>query len=342
MTMGQAPAGPVVAAADGSLHLTMTRPLQPVIPAPSPPFDLPGLVVLQRGWLSSNQVLLNDDAGAVLIDSGHGVHAEQTLALVAHALGGRALRRLINTHLHSDHCGGNAALQARFGCDITVPAPSFEAVQQWDREALSHAPTGQWCERFAATQSLAPGERFTGGDRQWQVHAAPGHDPHSLIFFEPQSRLLVAADALWENGFGVVFPTLDAAVDQAAFDEVEATLALIETLEPAGVIPGHGAPFTDVAAALERARARLAAFRASPAKHLSHGLKVLLKYHLMECGSLGWPALRQWWRETRYIGSVWQRLGGPDGSLEASLHRLVAELERQGAVRSDALAVHDA
>ena len=40
--------------------------------------------------------------------------------------------------------------------------------------------------------------------------------------------------------------------------------------------------FTDVAGALQRARSRLAGFRASPERHLRHGAKVLLKYHVME------------------------------------------------------------
>src|SRR5262245_49197489 len=81
---------------------------------PSGPWH--GLTVLERGWLSSNNLLLHDpQAGDWLLDSGHCVHAAQTVELVRHALQGRPLVRLLNTHLHSDHCGGNAALQRAFG-----------------------------------------------------------------------------------------------------------------------------------------------------------------------------------------------------------------------------------
>lgn len=75
--------------------------------------------VFERGWLSSNNILFFDDevgdgehGGCALVDSGYLTHAPQTVALVQHALQGKPLRRLLNTHLHSDHCGGNAALQA--------------------------------------------------------------------------------------------------------------------------------------------------------------------------------------------------------------------------------------
>jgi hypothetical protein len=48
---------------------------------------LQGLTVLERGWLSSNNVLLHGgQAGAVLVDSGHLLHAGQTVALVRQAL----------------------------------------------------------------------------------------------------------------------------------------------------------------------------------------------------------------------------------------------------------------
>ena len=44
----------------------------------SSPLNLPGLTVFERGWLSSNNVLLHDVDGATLIDSGHARHADQT------------------------------------------------------------------------------------------------------------------------------------------------------------------------------------------------------------------------------------------------------------------------
>jgi glyoxylase-like metal-dependent hydrolase (beta-lactamase superfamily II) len=70
-----------------------------------------GVAVLERGWLSSNNVLLHGlpGEGAVLVDSGHCLHAPQTLALVRQALAGAPLARIVNTHLHSDQCGGNGA-----------------------------------------------------------------------------------------------------------------------------------------------------------------------------------------------------------------------------------------
>jgi glyoxylase-like metal-dependent hydrolase (beta-lactamase superfamily II) len=295
---------------------------------------LRGLTVLERGWLSSNNVLLHGDGrGAVLVDAGHMRHAAQTVALVRHALRGEALSRIVNTHLHSDHCGGNAALQRAFGCRISIPPGQFAAVQAWDEVALSYAPTGQECERYAADDALLPGSSIRVGGLDWQAHAAPGHDPHSLILHCAERGVVITADALWQRGFGVVFPELDGV---KAFDEVEATLELIAGFGAHWAIPGHGAPFDDVPAALARARQRLAAFRADPRRHAHHAVKALVKFHLLEVQQQSWSDLLAWFSGVTLYEAVWRRLGCPDGGLDGFAGRIVGEL-----VAQDALALRD-
>lgn len=235
--------------------------------------------VFERGWLSSNNVLLAGPADSALIDSGYMLHAPQTLALVRHALQDRPLDRLLNTHLHSDHCGGNAALQAHYGCHTAIPVAEADKVRDWDVEALSFKATGQQCERFGFDATIAPGQLLALGGMQWQALAAPGHDPHSLLFYCADERLLISADALWENGFGVIFPELDG---QSGFAEQRATLDMIAALDVRLVIPGHGAPFNDVAGALARARTRLAYLEADPLRNAQNAIKVLLKFLLLE------------------------------------------------------------
>jgi len=298
----------------------------------------PGLHVFERGWLSSNNVLLDGVDGATLIDSGHCVHAEQTVALLRQRLAGTPLRHVVNTHLHSDHCGGNAALQREWAAHVRVPHGSVKAVRDWDEQALSHAATRQRCERFSAQGHIAPGQVLTIGERDWQVLAAPGHDPESVILFDARYGVLISADALWENGFGVVFPELDGV---AAFDDVASVLDLIKTLPVRCVIPGHGAPFADVAGALQRARSRLAGFRASPERHFRHGAKVFLKFHLMEERQQRLPALRDWLRDTPMMQTIWAGLGRPDGGFAAWADKLVQELLDSGVLALRGEVVHD-
>ena len=298
----------------------------------------PDIRVFERGWLSSNNILLLGQDNTALVDSGYVTHAPQTLALVASALGDRPLDQLVNTHLHSDHCGGNAALQARYPALRTAIPPGLaESVRHWDVNALTYAPTGQTCPLFRFDTMLQPGTEVRLGDRLWQVHAAPGHDTHSVVLFEPAARVLLSADALWERGFGVVFPELEGV---QAFDAVARTLDVIEALKPAVVIPGHGAVFSDPAAALAYARSRLDSFMADPAKHLRHGVKVLLKFKLLELQTVDSDALIHWARTTPYFARIYQ---AHFASLEFSdwVDALLDDLVRAGAASRVGAMVHN-
>ena len=300
-----------------------------LMPAP----DLPsGLHVLERGWLSANNIVFTGGEQTVMIDSGYHTHAAQTLSLLQGVLGERALDVLINTHLHSDHCGGNAALQARYPALQTWIAPGHaQQVAQWDAVALTYQPTGQFCPQFRFDQTLQPGTAMRLGQLDWQIHAAAGHDPHSVILFEPASKTLISADALWENGFGLVFPELDGV---EAFSEVGDTLDLIEKLAPATVIPGHGRVFAYRADIVSKARQRLDFFASDPARHARHAVKVLLKFKLLEVQRQPLVEFNRWAMATPYFSQIRARFFEAI-PLAAWLDQLCAELLSAGIARLD-------
>ena len=300
------------------------------MPPRPPPHDglPPEITVLERGWLSANNILFIGQHDTALVDTGYCSHAEQTVALVQDALAGRPLDRVLNTHLHSDHCGGNAALQEAWPRVLTaIPPGQARHVRQWNAYALSYTPTGQHCPQFRADTLLTPGSCVLLGDKPWQVHAAPGHDPHSVVLFNAQDQVLISADALWENGFGVVFPELEG---DSAFAEVAATLDVIESLAPRVVIPGHGPVFADAPRAIEGARRRLDSFVRNPAKHALYAAKVLLKYKLLEWQQIRMADLAAWAHATPYFGMLRETHFG-DQEESAWLQSLAEELVRSGA-----------
>jgi glyoxylase-like metal-dependent hydrolase (beta-lactamase superfamily II) len=264
----------------------------------------PSIQVFERGWLSSNNILFTGRDHTSLVDSGYATHAAQTLALVQHGLQGRPLDRLLNTHLHSDHCGGNAALQQAYRCRTTIPAAEADKVRRWDQQALSFAATGQQCPRFSFNDTLQPGALIELGDLEWQVLGAAGHDPHSLILYCPEQRLLISADALWENGFGVIFPELEG---ESGFAEAKATLEQIAGLDLRLVIPGHGRPFTNVQQALDNAFSRLEYLASDPLRNAQNAVKVLLKFLLLERQRIPLPEISRLVMETRLLAEVNRR-----------------------------------
>ena len=285
--------------------------------------------VLERGWLSANNILFLEGENACLVDSGYVTHAEQTLELVGHELDGRQLTRLINTHSHSDHIGGNAALQARFACEIIVPSGLHAVIAEWDENALLLSPLGQQSARFQHDTLIHPGSEIEMGGLNWQTLAVPGHDMEALGYYNPEKRILISGDALWENGFGVIFPELLGEAEGLA--STKATLEMLAKLPIDLVIPGHGSPFSTVDIAFERAFRRLEMFTADIEKLAWHGIKVIASFAMMEKRRLPRKEFSAFIRSLRFAGDVNARyLSLPEDELSSRIER---ELLLVGALR---------
>jgi len=239
------------------------------------------LHVFIRDWLSSNNVLLRGRDDNVVIDSGYVNHVPLTLALIAsrQGLDGAPLTKLVNTHCHSDHMGGNAAIARAYGCTIAVPESDAPLIEAWDTKTLLLEYADQSADRFVVGEVLRAGDTYVWGDLEWRALAAPGHDMAALVFYNPEHRILISGDALWQNGYGFVMPP---EIDPAAMPATRATLDMLASLDVRIVIPGHGEPFTDFAPALERAFDRTAAFEADPRRFARHALKVVLTFALLD------------------------------------------------------------
>jgi glyoxylase-like metal-dependent hydrolase (beta-lactamase superfamily II) len=295
--------------------------------APSLPQSLR---VIVRGWLNCNQVVMLAPRDNVLIDSGYCTHREQTLERLAgpEGLDGEPLERLINTHCHSDHMGGNAAVAHAHGCTITIPAGEARHVDPWTPQTAWMEEFDQRADPFHFDDTIAAGDTFQGGGLEWQAHAAPGHDMDALMFYAPSHRILISGDALWENGMGFVWPEEGA---NPFIDAAQATLCAIEGLDPALVIPGHGKPFANVVGAVATVRSRLDAFARDPAKNARHVVKVMFVFALLERGRMAVAEVPE------YLGRIpcYRLMAGRflGCSPESLAGWLVEDLARSGAIR---------
>lgn len=292
----------------------------------------PGIEIYERGWLSANNIFHFGEGDSSIVDTGYHAHSKMTLDLVNKALQKNSLsslNKIVNTHLHSDHCGGNAALQKHFGCEIYVPAAEALAVKDWNTDLLSYENLGQECPQFSHHGVLLPGQEILLGRYLWKILAAPGHDPHSVILYQAEHRILISADALWEEGFGVIFPEL---WGESGFEELAQTLDLIESLPISLVIPGHGKPFTDLAKSIEIARSRLDYLASSPDRNSRHGAKVLLKYKLLEWRSKEIALVNEWILSTPALKDAAKHL---HLDMNAFSQWLVQALVKSGAAKVD-------
>jgi glyoxylase-like metal-dependent hydrolase (beta-lactamase superfamily II) len=289
----------------------------------------PQIHVIVRDWLNANQIVLRGRDGNVLIDTGYVTRAATTLALLRDCLDGERVDRLVNTHCHSDHMGGNAAVQRAYGCTTLIPAAEAPLVRAWDERALWIDYAGQQAERFAVDGVLEPGQICRWGELDWRMIAAPGHAAGALVFWNQEERILISGDALWERGFGLVMPE-----PSRALDEAQRTLEAIAALEPRVVIPGHGAPFTEVDAALARCFRRIHASRGDPVRLARQALKAMLAFILLDQGSLPLAGLATYLQQVPFYREFNERyVRLPPTELA---EHLVSELERSGAAYREA------
>ncbi len=282
----------------------MTEATQPALPD--------SIQVIERGWLSSNNVLLFEGESATLVDAGYVGHAPQTVALVKSALatrrGSPRLGRIINTHTHSDHIGGNAALQAEFGSRIVIPAGIERMVAEWDTEALLLDQAKHQGERFAHDAVIEAGSEFEMGGLVWQALAAPGHDMEALIYHCAERRILISGDALWQDGFGIIFGEI-----MGVADALPATRRTMETIARLGVdvvIPGHGAAFADFDGALARAFRRLDSFEADPTRVGRNAVRACFTFNLLDLRRLREDELPAYLKSVPFFHRVNQHMLG--------------------------------
>ena len=285
--------------------------------------------VIERGWLSANQVYIHDNNFVDIVDSGFCLHAQQTVHLLKSyldSLPSLLPRNLINTHLHSDHCGGNQALQVSFNLNCLVPESEFNSVNNWPLAETEFKNLGQPCPRFRADGFVSVGKIIKIGSYDFEVHGSPGHHPFSILLYAPTLKLLISADSLWGNGFGALFSQI---THGTGFIDQRSSLDKISTLDIDLVIPGHGSPFSDVKAALSVAYSRLDYFESNPVKNIQHIAQVLFQFMVMFKVKLSIVESLEWCKETPLFAKCAVIL---NKSIEELFHETIKQLQSKNSL----------
>ena len=189
-----------------------------------------------------------------------------------------------------------------------LPAGIERMVADWDTDALLLDAAKQRGHRFAHDAVIEPGSEFEMGGMSWQALPAPGHDMEALVYYCAEQRILISGDALWQDGFGIIFGELMGRKD--ALPATRATLEMIGRLGVDTVIPGHGAPFEDFDAALARAFKRLASFEADSTRVGRNAVRACFTFNLLDLQRLREDELPAYLKSVPFFDSVNQRMLG--------------------------------
>lgn len=123
----------------------------------------------------------------LLIDTGCPATARELLAFCSE----QRIRRIVNTHHHEDHVGGNRLLQRKLALPVFAPRASLPYLEQAPRIPFYRRLV--WGQPSPST--AAPlGESVRAGRYRFRVVPTPGHAPDHVCLFEPHERWLFTGD----------------------------------------------------------------------------------------------------------------------------------------------------
>lgn len=285
-----------------------------------------------RPFPDSNLLLLPGPEPA-MVDSGFVGNADRTREW-AQAHGGGRVATVVNTHWHSDHVGGNAALQA-VGAQIAASAPDAEAVRRRDPGCCLAEYLDQPIAPYTVDRSLDDGDTLRLGETEWQVVRTPGHTPGHLCLWQPDERLLAVGDALSDYDVGWVSTALDGP-DAAAV--AKKSLERLDALHPRVILPAHGPIPDDAAASLAHAHRRAQRLVDDPQGAVWYGARRVFAYALVIRGGLPLDEVEDYLLARAWLADAADQLGRPvvdvADELVTTLRSSGAVVEQDGRLRA--------
>jgi metallo-beta-lactamase class B len=145
-------------------------------------------------WLGTRQHsswALQTSAGIIMIDTNFAWATGSEIIEGMNTLGlnPRDIKYLVISHAHGDHDQGAAELQKRYGAQVVMGAPDWDATVQRPATAAGGVPKREL--------AVGPeGRKLTLGDTSLEIVATPGHTPGTLSYVFPvkdRGRTLMVA-----------------------------------------------------------------------------------------------------------------------------------------------------
>lgn len=152
--------------------------------------------------VEENTHLLYDETGeCIIIDAGCFYPEEKTELKQFIEEKGLTVKRLINTHLHFDHCFGANFVIETYGVALEA--------HPGDEEFLKRLPEQAATFGFRITEPspeishyIQENEVITFGNQSLKAIHVPGHSPGSIVFYSEEQGCAFVGDVLFQRSVG--------------------------------------------------------------------------------------------------------------------------------------------
>ncbi len=230
-------------------------------------------------WI--NLWLIDDGPGWTLVDTGLGLEESRQhwRAIFADHLGGRAITRIICTHMHPDHIGLAGWISRKFDARLWMSRLEYitarmlvadtgreapeDAMRFYRAAGWGEAQITEYRERFGmfgkavstmpdSFRRVVDGEAVRIGADDWRVVMGSGHSPEHVCLWNESKKLFISGDQVLPriSSNVSVFPT------EPDADPLADWIASCESLrvrvpDDVLVLPAHNEPFRGLHARLE-------------------------------------------------------------------------------------------
>ena len=196
---------------------------------------VPGLFMISG--LGGNIGLLAGPDGKIVVDTGVPPAAQSLLKLIESNGGTAPIHRVINTHFHGDHTGGNEAFN-KAGVRIVSHDNCRARLATEQTNAFFNRKTP------AAPEAARPETTFSdkltmhlNGEEIRMVYIPPAHTDNDVMLHFTKANVIHTGDLL----FNVAFPYIDYSAGGNIMGMIKAMDVIMATADDkTKIIPGHG------------------------------------------------------------------------------------------------------
>lgn len=223
------------------------------------------------GLLASNLYLLRSAESWALVDAGWAGDADEIRRAAESVFGaGARPRAILLTHIHPDHSGAAGDLARAWGVPVYVHPdelpmtagkyrPEFDMpLDHWVIMPIMRLLPAKTRSRVEAAGDITDVTRsleqagVVPGVPDWQWVATPGHTPGQVAYLRPADGVLISGDAVVTVNLNSISGLLRGRQGLAGppryttwnWPTARRSMAVIASLNPQTLLPGHGHPLT--------------------------------------------------------------------------------------------------
>ena len=184
----------------------------------------------ENGILDCNTYVIKGDP-SIIIDPGLTEYLPNlTSSFLRDGINPKDIDIIINTHLHADHCWGNAAFKEISGARILLlpVQKKFYDTAVIQTSEFFGIPSVQFKE-----DGYLDNNKLDIGDMELEFIHSPGHSPDSTSFYCKEEKFLICGDVIFSQNTGRVdLPGGNA-------DQLKQSIEKLSQLDVEYLLPGH-------------------------------------------------------------------------------------------------------